>query len=411
MTRRRRVVLFRLASVLFASAVFAVGVWLMPSLDRRGEALPDYGEVYFFDPTREGGHLLPGLDEWMQGGRRDARARIVTNSKGFRNRKEFDYAVPPGTFRILFLGDSFVDGMRTDQDDTIGAVLERWLSERAAQTPWSSFEVMISGHNNPADAWYCFQEHGRKYAAQLVILGVTLGNDLTWQGYGRWMKPVARAEGRTGLRYDESGREIARALYGVFLPPDSFEEESGWELLPRAEMKLRRFLSDRFGFAGHWVPMRTAPWWSVPRSVHAADFTLSLGLFHRPTMPEAEGWYRDFDEVLEGLRREVEDARGRLLVVLFPLPIQVDARVWELTKRAYALREAAFDLDDPDLRIAEMCRKEGIALLDLLALFRDRARAGEGPLFRPRGDMHFDEQGQELAAEAIGEHLLETVLR
>jgi hypothetical protein len=408
---RRRVVLLRLLSLAFALSLFAVGLWLMPDLERRGEALPDYDDVHAFDPAREGGHLRPGLDLWMQGGRRESRVRIVTNSKGFRSRTEFDYAAPPGTFRILFLGDSFVDGMRTDQDDTIGAVLERASKQRLAATRWSDVEVLVSGHNNPADAWYAFQEHGRKYAPELVILGLTLGNDLCWQSYGRTMKPVAGPDGRTRLRYEASDHLVADDLYGVYLPPDAFEPESAWEVLPRAEMKIRRFLSDRFGFAGYWIAPRTQPWWSVPRSVHAADFTLSLGIFHKPAMPEAEGWFRDLDEVLVGIHREVEDAKGRLLVVLFPVRIQVDVWEWKLTKRAYALRDGAFDLAYPNGRIAETCGKEGIDLLDLTALFRDRGAAGGGPLFRPRGDMHFNEAGQELAGQAIAERVLETALR
>ncbi len=377
----------------------------MPDLGRRGNALPDYDKIQSFDPAREGGHLLPGLDEWMQGAKPGARVRIVTNSKGFRNRKEFAYDVPPGTFRILFLGDSFVDGMRTDQDDTIGAVLERFLRERTPRHP-GEVEVMISGHNNPANAWYAFQEHGRKYSPGLVILGITLGNDLCWQGYGRWMKPVIGADGRTRLRYEPGNREIATALNGVLLPTDAFEPASAWEIFPRAEMKLRHFLADRFGFAGYWVPLRTEPLWSVRRNVHAADTTLSLGIFHCPTMPEVEAWFHDLEAVLAGFRAEVSDARSRLLVVLFPVRIQVDAGDWRLTERAYALRENAFDLEYPNRRIAAFCDREGIELVDPSAVFRERLNAGEGPFYRPRGDMHFNEAGQRLAAETIGERIL-----
>ena len=407
MTRRARVVAFRFASVGFTIAAAAVLVWFLPNLDRRDGALPDYDKIHAFDPAREGGHLLPGLDTWMQGSRRDHRVRIVTNSKGFRSRKEFSLEAPPGTFRILLLGDSFVDGMRTDQDDTIGAVLERRLRENAPRTRADDFEVMISGHNSPPDAWYAYQEHGWQYGPKLVILGVTLGNDLTWQGYCRWMVPVPAEDGGTRLRYEAGARELAASLYPILLPPDAFEPESLWELSSRAEMKARRFLADRFGFAGYWLPLRTQPWWSKRRRVHAADFTLSLGLFHRPPMPEAESWLADLEEVLAGLHHEVVRSGSRLLVVLFPVRIQVDADEWRLTRRSYALREEAFDLEYPDRRIREACSRLGIDCLDLLEVFR----AGEGPLFRPRGDMHFNEAGQRLAAEAVGDHLLETVLR
>ena len=88
--------------------------------------VPGYQAVKIerWHPRQEGGHLLPNLNMNMQGGDRSGqRVRIITNSKGFRNDREFADHVPPDTFRILFMGDSFVDGFRTDQTRTIGNVL------------------------------------------------------------------------------------------------------------------------------------------------------------------------------------------------------------------------------------------------------------------------------------------------
>ena len=42
---------------------------------------------------------------------------------------------------------------------------------------------MISGHNNPANAWYYYQQHGRTYHPDLVILGLTIGNDFISHNY------------------------------------------------------------------------------------------------------------------------------------------------------------------------------------------------------------------------------------
>ncbi len=404
--RPRWVILFRLSSVVLTLFAVAWILWFMPTLEAGSSGLPDYGEIHKFDPAREGGHLLPNLDEWMQGGRRDQRVRIVTNSKGFRNRKEFSREVPAGTLRILLLGDSFVDGMRTDQEDTIGAVLERGLKSGLANTRWSDVEVMVSGHNNPCDAWYAYQEHGRRFAPQLVVLGVTLGNDLTWQGYRRWMMPVTGADGAPGLRFDATANAYLFPInVGVMLPPTAFEPEPAWGFLTRAEMNVRSFLADRFRFAGDSIPMPTNPWVSERGRVHAADFTLSLGIFGRPLMPEAEQWFADLEEVLAGMNGEVDRSGSRLLVLLFPVRVQVDAKSWDLTRRAYGLKEAAFDLDAPNRRIDACCRRLGVPCLDPSDELRAGAKKGEGPFFRPRGDMHFNEAGQRLCAEFLRQYL------
>jgi len=73
--------------------------------------------------------------------------------------------------------------MRTDQRETIGFLLEQRLNKEACTDEIDRYEVMISGHNNPANAWYHYQEFGHRYHPHIVILGTTLGNDLTWHSY------------------------------------------------------------------------------------------------------------------------------------------------------------------------------------------------------------------------------------
>lgn len=128
------------------------------------QLLPDYDDVVQFDPEREGGHLLPNLNLDVRG--EFGPVHFITNSKGFRNAKEFQYTPPSNVYRILLLGDSYVDGMRTAQEQTIGAVLQEILNAHLQNT--RQVEVLISGQNNPANAWYAYQEHGHKYHPELV---------------------------------------------------------------------------------------------------------------------------------------------------------------------------------------------------------------------------------------------------
>ena len=71
----------------------------------------------------------------MLGARQGEPVRWVTNSQGFRNTQEITPLPAEDTLRVLLLGDSFIDGMRTGQQDTIGAVLERNLEQRLQQNP------------------------------------------------------------------------------------------------------------------------------------------------------------------------------------------------------------------------------------------------------------------------------------
>ncbi len=102
----------------------------------RFAGLPDYDDLV--GEYGEGGFLVPNLDTMVVGD--TGPARFVTNRLGFRDRNEVSYAKPPGTLRIMFIGDSFVSGFRTDQDDTVGKVLEDEL-RNATDNP--SIEVLV----------------------------------------------------------------------------------------------------------------------------------------------------------------------------------------------------------------------------------------------------------------------------
>lgn len=62
-------------------------------LSKKGSGIhfPDYGDLHKFDPHREGGHLLPNLDLLVQGEKVGSGVRFITNSKGIRNEREFDF--------------------------------------------------------------------------------------------------------------------------------------------------------------------------------------------------------------------------------------------------------------------------------------------------------------------------------
>jgi len=189
------------------------------------------------------------------------------------------------------------------------------------------------------------------------------------------------------------------------LPAAAYAPESWRDPLVDLEFRLRATLAARVYALAQHVPPLSAPVPSRRRNVPAADFMLSLGLFHTPLMYEVSVMHDDFEEVLAGFDALVRRSGSRLLVVLFPLRFQVSERDWRLLVRSTGLDPERFDLAAPNRRIREFCAEQGIACLDLLPAFRAAERSGRGPLYRPRGDMHFNDAGQALAAEAIADHL------
>lgn len=365
------------------------------------ERLPDYDQLVQFDPEREGGHLRPNLNMNVRG--EFGAVRFITNSKGFRNIREFDYRPSPGVSRILLLGDSYVDGMRTDQAHTIGSILQAELNTHCKND--RQVEVMSAGHNNPANAWYYYQEHGRKYNPDLVILGLTMGNDFTAHNYRSGLLPEPGEDGRIALRKAASRIDMRSPGPRVLLPEAAYLQTGRWEGLEDRELHLREWLAAHFRVFGYVIPPALTPWGNRRRHVYASDVFLSLGLFYRPGMPEIQKMYRDVGEMLAGMHRAVAADGRAFLVLLFPVRIQVAQRDWDLLARFYSLDCNQFDLRKPNRHIITFCEQQNMECLDSLPiLYRWNEEHGE-PVYRTRGDMHFNERGQQVVAEYLAAYL------
>ena len=102
---------------------------------------------------------------------------VDINSHGLRG-PETTYEKPPGTFRILNLGDSIVMGWGVREENTYGRQLEAALNEENSSV--LHFEVINAGVPgwNLENALAYLQAEGLKYEPDLILLGLTLTNDI-----------------------------------------------------------------------------------------------------------------------------------------------------------------------------------------------------------------------------------------
>ena len=113
-----------------------------------------------------GWHMLPNVEksggEWGRG------APARTNSHGWRD-AEHPYESPPGTRRVLALGDSFTFGQNVDY----GARFTELLEEPGREV----VNLGACGYG-PDQELIAYREEGRRYGAEVVLWTVFLGNDL-----------------------------------------------------------------------------------------------------------------------------------------------------------------------------------------------------------------------------------------
>lgn len=365
-----------LAALLLAET--ALSAFREPSLGGR-LGMPDYGDV--MGPYGPGGFLRPNLDLRVVGpeGRDVA---FVTNALGFRQRRPLVLPKPAGLRRVFLVGDSFVAGYRTDQDETLGHALEVELQRRS---PEAQVEVMIAGAGHPGAARELAERHLLGMEPDALIVAITLGNDISQAWF----------EGR---------RMPATVLDGPLLPADAFPA-SELALLPvRLDRTLRSFRLYR-RLASLLQRDVIQPWFKDhPRHVHLFDPGHSLGHFYaRRTLPLVEQSFAALFAEMDALA-QAGTARGVTPdFVLLPQRFQVDPAEWDATVFRYGLEAAAFELERPNRRILEHCAAAGLRCLDLLPWLAPACR--DAACFQPLGDMHWNARGQARGAKVLAERL------
>lgn len=98
----------------------------------------------------------------------DGSWKMVTNSKGFRNTREFGIPKPAGVFRVLTIGDSHTQGYEVRQEFTYSAALERMLNRHGVRA--EVINAGVSGFST-AEALVFLENEGIRYAPNVVVLG------------------------------------------------------------------------------------------------------------------------------------------------------------------------------------------------------------------------------------------------
>ncbi len=314
-------------------------------------ALLDCGLRPFVEPKttlyardRElGWKLAPGAEDEYGG------VRVRINARGLRG-PELDLAKPPGSLRILWLGDSVTFGYGVEPvEETFPYRVATRLATRLSR-PLETLAAGVGGYA-PWQERIWLEREGWRYAPDLVVLGFVL-NDLT--------EPLSL------VRYGGQGEgwQLARSARGAL---DRWLSASALATFLREGIARVRFGRD----------VRLGAWeleaFDVGRLV--AD-------------PDAALWERSWRITRSSLAGIFAGARQRgvpAVLVIFPYAFQLEA-----PERMASVQR----------RVAAMARAEGVPVLDLLPALAARR---ESALFLDAS--HLSPAGHAAVAELISDFL------
>jgi lysophospholipase L1-like esterase len=132
----------------------------------------------------------------------DMRVPFETNSHGHRG-GEYTLKKSEGTFRVLFLGDSFTVGEGTPVEESWPQVVGELLRERLGpQRPVEIINTAVVGYST-FDQWVVLRDHGLEFEPDIIVVGFYL-NDIQWFSSRR---AATAARPKTSAKYDRDGSQ------------------------------------------------------------------------------------------------------------------------------------------------------------------------------------------------------------
>jgi len=388
---RQRLVNAAVAVFALALTILAMEAVARVAESRVAEEGTNFADYSEYDPVL-GWRKRPGARLVFR--RREYAVDFALNTHGLRD-PERGYEAPPGTVRILALGDSFVEGYGVPLGQTVSQVLEALLRGRGCAV--QVVNGATTGYSTDQEYLF-YRNEGVRYSPRVVVLFFYY-NDILYNERQQYMGDVPKP-----VFVFRGGRlELYRSPVPRPSPTPVPAEAAGADAGSRSA--LVRWVQERLWFGapaaynalgrmGLWPPNR-------PRGAR-----LEVRVYERKRITEIEGAWEKTAGLLAELAREAASHEARLLVAYVPSRMEVNDRAWQLTRERDGMDDEGWDRGQVARRLAEIGRGLGVPFLDLTPALR---RADHGVLGGPYYvyDGHWNAHGHRVAAEEVGRFLRE----
>jgi len=321
----------------------------------------------------------PGASGWIE--TPEYTSYVSFNTYGLRER-EIEPAKPAGDFRVMVLGDSFVEGAQVPMEATVSRQLETLLQAAAPSTPLDAIDAGNAGWGTSQELLF-FDHEGVTYQPDVVVLVYFIDNDLPDNGYR-----VARDRKLDTTRrpfYVPDGHGGIDLRAGAAPPPD-----------PLAALRPLMRRSVTYNLLENFVL------WHEAREQEQAQIGKNRPTY-LPDPPDEwqEAWWVT-EQVLVQLQASVRASGAELVVVAAPSYFQVSDAAWQVLVGEARDRDR-YEQDAPNHRLSDIAERQGLRFLDLLPSIRAAQDAG-GHLYYP-ADGHWTAEGHAFAARQIADYL------
>lgn len=340
-------------SALIAVVVFEVGLRVLGKGPQT--------TINRFDPNT-GWSLTPGSSGERSTG--EFHVRYDVNELGLRDDPMSSPAKPAGTFRVLVLGDSFVQGYTVDRRDLFVDLLENWWQAEGRKV--DVVNVGTEGWSTDQEvAW--FEKNGAAFQPDVVVI-CPYENDIYWSGqthYRRFPKP----------RYTPFGDREQGVLQDPGAKPWYEHTAIGntWSLWREPTVRWQPV-------EGRSLEMEHAAYFKTPPS------------FLVDAIARVRG-------ALTALRHHCTSVGAKLVMVPIPNKAAIEAGARATLERSLRVPTDTWSPDQPVDTFVGLAQELGIEVFDPRPGLRAAAAEGK-PLYYQR-DWHFDPHGNHVFASLL----------
>jgi hypothetical protein len=338
----------------------------------------------------------------------DGPVSVMYNSRGWRD-IDHTFKKPEGVFRIVVLGDSFMEANTVE----LGQAFPRRVEEFALAAGLKAEVINLGvGGYGTLQEYLVFRDIALQYEPDLVILAFYPSNDLTNNGVV--LASILATDGAVPNTrpFLEPGASTEWALTPVdFKSAQSYYAEGQAQLdAKRKGMRLFSLAQEviaRVPFEEAALPPNSGQPSEAPTDPSRQEMAL-LGVNYCVEPAEYTQAWTTTERILARLNADVEAAGSRLVVFAVPAIENVSLEYADQIRASVAHPEKLCLEEAPAYsRLREILLRLGIEQIELLPDFRAEMREDETQLFQTVEGMHWTPVGHDLAAEQVVLELIE----
>jgi hypothetical protein len=315
-----------------------------------------------------GRRLLPLQTGWFVTESKEYKTLIETNSKGWRD-TEHETQKPQDVYRIVILGDSFVENFQVPIENTFFKLLENDF-----KIPNKKLEIITLGlgDTGTAQQYLIFDKYAKTYKPDLILHLFFTGNDVKNNSQilnGDPHRPYFNLENDNLVEFGYSPRTNKTLS---FLKQNS------------------RLVETLLNLKGKLLAKKPTDY---PVDYHIYDETYSS---------DYEQSWKITMKLLLKIKQESEELGAKYILVSSANNEQVNTKLWSQLQDIYPkMKDTKLDLEKPDNVLREFCEQNSINCLFMLPYFKEFKNNNPEVLIHFVRDGHWTKDGSALVAKFL----------